>query len=209
MIETLYLRWTRLVLLAPLLASLVACSPMVKTELLQPVRSPVTEVDVMVLMGTFQQPANLPGIQPIDVPRRDALNRLIPALLSKNGVAVHEYKQPHEWTYRNELVRATEQGPADRYLLLIESDKYVVEQNIYRSVLFEVRLFDRKIRRPVWKATVRYSIVDKKVNAQAEVFIRDLLLGLARDNLIKMPAPEPIDLKGQVIKLSPVWEDDR
>lgn len=196
-------------LLVPLLLCLAACSSVPKTELLQPVRAPVTEVDVVVLMGTFQQPASLPGIQPIDSPRQDALNRLIPALLTKNSVAVQQYKQPHEWTYRSELARMMEQGPADRYLLLIESDKYVVEQNIYRHVLFEVRLFDRKSRRPAWKATVRYNIVDKKVNAQAEIFVRDLLLGLAKDNLVKLPDANPIDLKGRVIDLSPIWEDDR
>lgn len=199
----------RLLLLTPLLIGLAACAPMPKTELLQPVRAPVTQVDVMVLMATFQQKTNLSGIQPIDNARRDALNRLIPALLNKNGVMVHEYRQPNEWTYRGELARMAEQGPAERYLLLIESDKYVVEQNIYRHVLFEVRLFDRQIRRPVWKATVRYNIVDKKVNAHAEIFTRDLLLGLSKDNIIKMPAAKPVDLEGRAISESLIWEDDR
>jgi len=199
----------RRLFLVTVLASLSACSVVPKTEMIHPVRAPITEIDVLVLIGAFQQPGSPMGIRPFMGPRQEALNRLIPALLTKNGMAVQEYRQPLEWDYRNALTNMAERGNPDRYLLMIDTDKYIVRDHVERSVLFEVRLFDRKIRRAVWKATVQYNIDDKKFNAPAEVFTRDLLLALAKDKLVNLPNESPIDLKGQEIKFSRSWEDDR
>lgn len=199
----------RRLLLVTALASLSACSVVPKTEMIHPVRAPITEIDVLVLIGSFQQAGSPMGFRPFMGEREAALNRLIPALLTKNGMAVQEYRQPLEWDYRSVLTNMSERGNPDRYLLMIDTDKFIVRNHVERSVLFEVRLFDRKIRRAVWKTTITYNIIDKKINAPAEIFTRDLLLALAKDKLVNLPSESPIDLKGQEIKLSPIWEDDR
>lgn len=205
-----FFRLRRLLLLGTLPTLMTACAPVLKTEVIQPVRAPLGELDVLLHIGAFQPATQSAGPQqPVTGGMRESLERLLPALFVKNGMRLKDFKSVGTSAYRAEMLRATEQGDAERHLLLIESEKYQVGAAHGSSIIFETRLIDRKTRRSVWRASVEYVVEAKKPNARAEIFVRDLLLSLAKDGLIVLPAEGPVDLKGRRIEISPVWADER
>ena len=176
------------------------------TEKKLPVEGPLDTFDLLLSIGTFQRPGG-GAIDPINAKQRAALERLIPAILAKNGLQLPVFKSVGNDAYVDEFLRQVEQVDSPRYVLSIQSVRYETSQAI-QTVWFETKLIDRTVRKTAWTLRLGWRLVDSQPNIRAEETAGILLRFMAQDGLIKLSEGGPIDLKGRPIERHSVFATD-